>query len=36
VPVLSEFIGFISEESGIKKPALIEKNVIIHCMLKEL
>ncbi len=36
MPELSEFIGFVSEKSGIKKSALIEKEVTIHRMLKEL
>jgi predicted nucleotidyltransferase component of viral defense system len=31
---LSEFIAFVAEKSGIEKPSLIEKDLIIHRILK--
>jgi len=36
MPDLSEFISFIAEKSGVEKPSLIEKDVIIHRILKEI
>ena len=36
MPELSEFVGFVAEKSGLRKPILVEKEVIIHYMLKEL
>jgi len=36
MPDLSEFITFVAEKSGINKPNLIEKDLIIHRILKEL
>lgn len=36
MPDLSEFIAFVAEKSGIKKPDLIEKDLIIHRILKEM
>jgi len=36
MPDLSEFINFIAVKSGINKPDLIEKDLIIHRILKEL
>jgi len=36
MPDLSEFITFVAEKSGINKPDLIEKDLIIHKILKEL
>lgn len=36
MPDLSEFIAFVAEKSGIEKPNLIEKDLIIHRILKEI
>ena len=36
MPDLSEFIGFIAEKSGVQKPDLIQKDVILHRILKQL
>jgi len=36
MPDLSEFVAFIAEKSGIRKPSLIERDVLIHRILKEL
>lgn len=36
MPDLSEFITFAAEKSGIAKPSLIEKDLIIHRLLKEI
>ena len=36
MPDLSEFIAFVAEKSGIDKPSLIEKDLIIHRILKEI
>jgi len=36
MPDLSEFIAFVAEKSGIKKPDLIEKDLVIHRILKEM
>jgi predicted nucleotidyltransferase component of viral defense system len=36
MPDLSEFIGFVAEKSGINKPGLIEKDLIIHRILGEI
>jgi predicted nucleotidyltransferase component of viral defense system len=36
MPDLSEFIAFVAEKSGIKKPDLIEKDLIIQRILKEM
>ena len=36
MPDLSEFIVFVAEKSGIKKPDLIEKDLAIHRILKEM
>jgi len=36
MPDLSEFIAFVAEESGIKKPSLIEKDLIIHRILRDI
>ncbi len=36
MPDLSEFVAFVAEKSGIRKPSLIERDVIIHGILKEL
>jgi predicted nucleotidyltransferase component of viral defense system len=33
---LSEFIAFVAEKSGIEKPSLIEKDLIIHRILKDI
>lgn len=32
----SEFVQLIIEKSGIKKPGLIEKDIILHTILKRL
>ncbi len=34
MPDLSEFIAFVVEKSGIRKPSLVERDVIIHGILK--
>jgi len=36
MPDLSEFIAFVAEKSGINKPDLIEKDLIIHIILGEI
>src|SRR3989337_1494420 len=36
MPDLSEFIAFVAEKSGIKKQDLIEKDIVIHRILKEM
>jgi len=36
VPDLSEFITFVAEKSGVNKPSLIEKDVMIHRILKKI
>ena len=36
IPDLSEFIAFVAEKSGIEKPSLIEKDLIIHRMLRDI
>lgn len=36
MPDLSEFITFVSEKSGVTKAKLIEQDIIIHRILKEL
>ncbi len=36
MPELSEFINFIAEKSGIKDLDLIEKDIILHRILKEI
>ena len=36
MPSLSEFIGFACEKSKIKKPNLIEKDIILHKILKKI
>jgi predicted nucleotidyltransferase component of viral defense system len=36
MPSSSEFITFVAEKSGIKKPNLIEKDLIIHTILKRI
>ena len=36
MPDLSEFIAFVAEKSGIDKPSLIEKDLTIHRILKEI
>ena len=36
MPDLSEFVSFVAEKSGIKKTSLIEKDILIHHILKEL
>lgn len=35
MPDLSEFIAFIAEKSGIDRPDLVEKDLIIHRILRE-
>ncbi len=34
MPDLSEFVAFVSEKSGIRKPSLIERDVLIHRILR--
>jgi len=34
MPDLSVFLAFVAEESGVKKPSLIEKDLITHRILK--
>jgi len=36
MPDLSEFVAFICEKSGIRKSSLVEKDVLIHRILKEI
>jgi len=36
MPDLSEFVAFICEKSGMRKPSLIEKDVLIHRILREI
>jgi len=36
MPDLSEFITFIAEKSGVKKPSLIEKDVMLHKILRDI
>jgi predicted nucleotidyltransferase component of viral defense system len=36
MPDLSEFVGFVADKSGIAKPALIERDILIHRLLKGL
>jgi predicted nucleotidyltransferase component of viral defense system len=36
MPSLSEFISFISEKSGVKNLELIEKDIALHKILKEI
>jgi hypothetical protein len=33
---LSEFIAFVSENSGIRNLELIEKDIMLHRILKEI
>jgi len=34
MPDLSEFVAFVAEKSGIRKPSLIERDVLIHRILR--
>jgi len=34
MPDLSEFVGFVVEKSGVRKPSLVEKDILIHRILK--
>jgi predicted nucleotidyltransferase component of viral defense system len=36
MPDSSEFVAFVTEKSGVEKPSLIEKDLIIHRILKEV
>jgi predicted nucleotidyltransferase component of viral defense system len=36
MPDLSEFISFVAEKSGVKKTNLIESDILIHRILKEI
>jgi len=36
MPDLSEFISFVSEKSKVKKLNLIEQDILIHRILKEI
>ncbi len=36
MPDLSEFVAFICERSGVRKPSLVEKDVLIHRILREI
>jgi len=36
MPDLSEFLAFVAEKSGVKKPGLIEQDLTIHRVLKEI
>jgi len=36
MPSFSEFVGFVCEKSKVKKPSLIEKDIILHKILKEI
>lgn len=33
---LSEFVSFVSRKSGVKNVSLIESDIILHRMLKEI
>ena len=34
MPDLSEFVAFVAEKSGIRKPSLVERDVLIHRILR--
>jgi len=36
MPDLSEFVTLIAEKSGVKKPGLIEKDVMLHKVLRDV
>jgi len=36
MPSFSEFVGFVCEKSKVKKPNLIEKDIILHKILREI
>jgi hypothetical protein len=36
MPSLSEFVSFVSEKSGIKSLELIDKDIGLHKILKEI
>ncbi len=36
MPDLSEFVAFVAEKSGTRKPSLIERDVLIHGILREI
>jgi len=36
MPDLSEFVGFVAENSGVSKPVLLELDILIHRLLKAL
>lgn len=36
MPDLSEFISFVAEKSGVKKATLIESDILMHRILKEI
>jgi len=36
MPDLSEFIAFVAERSGVKKAKLVEQDILIHRILKEI
>jgi len=36
MPVLSEFIGLIAERSGVKKANLVEQDILLHRILREV
>ncbi|MFH1623990.1 MAG: nucleotidyl transferase AbiEii/AbiGii toxin family protein [Pseudomonadota bacterium] len=36
MPDLSEFVGFVAAKSGVARPALVEQDMLIHRLLKEL
>jgi len=36
MPELSEFVEFVIAKSGIRKPSLVEKDILIHRVLREI
>jgi len=36
MPDLSEFIASVAEKSGVKKPRLVERDLITHRILKKI
>jgi len=36
MPGLSEFVAFVAEKSGVEKPSLIEKDLTIHRILRDI
>ena len=36
MPDLSEFVAFVTEKSGIRRPSLIERDIFIHRILRAI